>query len=239
MWEQGLNTYNLIRTKYLFADFAQLGSGIVSGDWLFSMSGVIYLNGVPQEYGPSSMYANKPAYLRFDPDYPDSDSGYDNFIPNYAVDLKTGKSYQQAAYVRGTVMAENLFRKVCFVTDGGIYSEGGSNTGSADLVILVQTLGRKWTYDVTNGYGTVYIPNPEDYQGKSIEIRHTVAPSNSDSARFLTLDEDLHFAVGLAYSNGSFEASTIQSQLMVSYGTTVILQSVNIGGSWYWLKVPS
>lgn len=239
VWEQGLNTYNLIRTKYLFADFAQLGSGIVSGDWLFSMSGVIYLNGVPQEYGPSSMYANKPAYLRFDPDYPDSDSGYDNFIPNYAVDLKTGKSYQQAAYVRGTVMAENLFRKVCFVTDGGIYSEGGSNTGSADLVILVQTRGRKWTYDVANGYGTVYIPNPEDYQGKSIEIRHTVAPSNSDSARFLTLDEDPHFAVGLAYSNGSFEASTIQSQLMVSYGTTVILQSVNIGGSWYWLKVPS
>lgn len=55
----------------------------------------------------------------------------------------------------------------------------------------------------------------------------------------LTLDEGLHFAIGLAYSDGSFEASTIQSQLMVSYGTTVILQSVNIGGSWYWLKVPS
>ena len=107
VWEQGLNTYNLIRTKYLFADFAQLGSGIVSGDWLFSMSGVIYLNGVPQEYGPSSMYANKPAYLRFDPDYPDSDSGYDNFIPNYAVDLKTGKSYQQDAVLRGTVYASS------------------------------------------------------------------------------------------------------------------------------------
>lgn len=107
VWEQGLNTYNLVRTKYLFADFAQLGSGIVSGDWLFSMSGVIYINDVPQDYGPSSTYANKPAYLRFDPDYPDSDSGYQNFIPNYAVDLKTGKSYQQDAVLRGTVYASS------------------------------------------------------------------------------------------------------------------------------------
>lgn len=107
VWEQGLNTYNLVRTKYLFADFAQLGSGIVSGDWLFSMSGVIYINDVPQDYGPTSMYANKPAYLRFDPDYPDSDSGYQNFIPNYAVDLKTGKSYQQDAMLKGTIYASS------------------------------------------------------------------------------------------------------------------------------------
>ena len=107
VWEQGLNTYNLVRTKYLFADFAQLGSGIVSGDWLFSMSGVIYINDVPQDYGPTSMYAHKPAYLRFDPDYPDSDSGSQNFIPNYAVDLKTGKSYQQDAVLKGTIYASS------------------------------------------------------------------------------------------------------------------------------------
>lgn len=107
VWEQGLNTYNLVRTKYLFADFAQLGSGIVSGDWLISKSGVIYINDEPQDYGPTSYYANKPAYLQFDPDYPDSDSGMDNFIPNYAIDLKTGKSYQQDAVLKGTIYASS------------------------------------------------------------------------------------------------------------------------------------
>lgn len=33
--------YNLIRTKYLFADFAHLGSFIVSGDWQFSQYGTL------------------------------------------------------------------------------------------------------------------------------------------------------------------------------------------------------
>jgi hypothetical protein len=38
-WERGLNAYNLVRTKYLFANFASLGSFIVSGDWMYSQKG--------------------------------------------------------------------------------------------------------------------------------------------------------------------------------------------------------
>ncbi len=34
-----------------------------------------------------------------------TDYNYDRFIPNYAVDLKTGRSYQNDAYVRGTIEA--------------------------------------------------------------------------------------------------------------------------------------
>ena len=47
------------------------------------------------------MYSNKPAYLRFDPNYPDSDSGNKNFIPVYAVDGRLGKSYLNDAYITG------------------------------------------------------------------------------------------------------------------------------------------
>lgn len=153
VWEQGLNTYNLVRTKYLFADFAQLGSGIVSGDWLFSMSGVIYINGVPQDYGPTSMYANKPAYLRFDPDYPDSDSGYNNFIPNYAVDLKTGKSYQQDAVLKGT-----------------IYASSGTIGG---FIIGSTSIGKKSATNSENGY--TYITN----DGMIKAYRKTSASGNA------------------------------------------------------------
>lgn len=153
VWEQGLNTYNLVRTKYLFADFAQLGSGIVSGDWLFSMSGVIYINGVPQDYGPTSMYAHKPAYLRFDPDYPDSDSGYNNFIPNYAVDLKTGKSYQQDAMLKGT-----------------IYASSGTIGG---FIIGSTTIGKNSATNSENGY--TYMTN----DGMIKAYRKTSASGNA------------------------------------------------------------
>lgn len=153
VWKQGLNTYNLVRTKYLFADFAQLGSGIVSGDWLFSMSGVIYINGVPQDYGPNSMYAHKPAYLRFDPDYPDSDSGYYNFIPNYAVDLKTGKSYQQDAVLKGT-----------------IYASSGTIGG---FIIGSTSIGKKSATNSENGY--TYITN----DGMIKAYRKTSASGNA------------------------------------------------------------
>ena len=153
VWEQGLNTYNLVRTKYLFADFAQLGSGIVSGDWLFSMSGVIYINGVPEDYGPTSMYAHKPAYLRFDPDYPDSDSGYNNFIPNYAVDLKTGKSYQQDAVLKGT-----------------IYASSGTIGG---FIIGSTSIGKKSATNSENGY--TYMTN----DGMIKAYRKTSASGNA------------------------------------------------------------
>lgn len=140
------------------------------------------------------------------------------------------------ADVAGTIRATNLFRKVCFVSDEGAYSTGGSNTGSADLVFLVPTGSSKWTYNQTSK-GTVYIPNPEDYQGKTIEIRHTLAPSGSDQARIMTTDESTHFILGIYYSNGSFTTSSYNSSIMIDYNTTVVLQSVKIGSTWYWLKI--
>lgn len=45
VWEQALNDYNMIRTKYLFADFAQLGSFVVSKDFFFSQHGTLFAFG--------------------------------------------------------------------------------------------------------------------------------------------------------------------------------------------------
>lgn len=97
--------FGVVITQGLFAQFAKLGSFIMSGDWMISCAGYIYIDGTKTYYGPSSRYSNKPAYLRFDPNYPDSDSGNQNFIPVYAVDGRLGKSYQNDAYIKGTVYA--------------------------------------------------------------------------------------------------------------------------------------
>ena len=62
-WEKGSSEYNLIRTKYLFADFANLGSFIVTGDWAFSQSGYIG----NQAYDAGGQYGGKAAHLCFEP----------------------------------------------------------------------------------------------------------------------------------------------------------------------------
>lgn len=43
IWKKGLNQYNVVRTKYLFTDFASLGKFIVSGQWIYSQDGSIRL----------------------------------------------------------------------------------------------------------------------------------------------------------------------------------------------------
>ena len=100
-WTKGLNAYNLIRAKYFFAEFAKLGSGIVCGDWLISQQGT--KNGSWSE-----------DYDKFDPAFPNVSqsgshtvngttwTGY-NFVPQYAVDLLTGRTYMNAAFIRGNI----------------------------------------------------------------------------------------------------------------------------------------
>jgi hypothetical protein len=82
------------------------------------------INGTAYEgkYTNPDTYINggkeKPTYFWFDPAYPNEDhagkpqsdggqwgADHHNFIPNYAVNLLTGKTYQNDAYIRGEVHA--------------------------------------------------------------------------------------------------------------------------------------
>lgn len=136
VWSMGLNSYNLIRTRYLFADFAKLGSGVVSGDWLYSACGTI--NGTL--YADNETYQGLPGYMWFEAAHANDDidnvtrtvngstvTGH-NFIPGFAVDLLTGRVYMQAAYVAGTIKA----------TDGNI---GAFEIGQSWLGNVVQEQG--------------------------------------------------------------------------------------------------
>lgn len=67
-WSKGLNAYNLVRAKYLFSDFAKLGSGVVSGDWLYSANGTI--DGSNYNNGANYGRTGKPGYMFFDKDAP-------------------------------------------------------------------------------------------------------------------------------------------------------------------------
>lgn len=91
-WEAMTNDFKYLMTEAIFSNFAHFGSAIISGDWMISQHGTI--NGIAST-----------DYTRFDSDYPNTDHEYQdeshNFIPNYCVDLLTGASYQQNAYIIG------------------------------------------------------------------------------------------------------------------------------------------
>ena len=62
VWKKAFSEYKVVLTEALFADFASLGSGIVSGDYLFSKHGTI--NGI--DYVNGALIDNVvPAYMFF------------------------------------------------------------------------------------------------------------------------------------------------------------------------------
>ena len=119
-WEVMADDFKYLITQAIFAQFAQFGSAIISGDWMLSTNGTI--NGVAYNNGAS--YNNSPAYTWFDPQYPNESvntthnvngktwSGY-NFVPNYAVDLLTGSTYQHDTHITGGIFVDKVSKVVC------------------------------------------------------------------------------------------------------------------------------
>lgn len=118
VWQQCLNSYNLIRAKYLFADFAQLGSFIVSQDFFLSQYGTLMgfggviqvtssrtvgkvymktVNGkqVPYYACGSSASGDKPCYLFFDAGNPMAENVQNG--PTFTIE---GKGVANAVIVR-------------------------------------------------------------------------------------------------------------------------------------------
>jgi len=102
-WVEMQSDFKYIITKAVFSDYAQLGSFIINGDWFISIEG--------KKNGSWSK-----DYTKFDPSSPDTSVsgkhtvngetwyGY-NFVPNVAIDAKTGKTYFNDTSIRGNINA--------------------------------------------------------------------------------------------------------------------------------------
>ena len=112
-WKKIANFGVVITDAIFVKQFAQFGAAIITGDWLISVWGKIYdENDVMTDvdsgsvtepfYYPSE--SSTPAYTYFNPNHPNSSApNVVNFVPNYAVDLKTGKSYQNDCFINGFI----------------------------------------------------------------------------------------------------------------------------------------
>lgn len=107
-WAQADN-FDMVFTDILFVkNFSKLGSFVINNDWLITRHGIIYdSSGNPHKINGTDTWATydqENAYTEFKPDAPQSNkSGEINFVPNVAIDAKTGKSYFQEAYIKGEI----------------------------------------------------------------------------------------------------------------------------------------
>lgn len=112
-WELMTNDFKYLITEAIFGRYAHFGSFIINDDWMISQHGVIYdTNGDIHTIDASHSYGNynvNNAYTLFDVDYPNSSKpNANNFVPNFAVDGRTGATHQNKAYIRGELDVREL-----------------------------------------------------------------------------------------------------------------------------------
>lgn len=287
-WESMTNDFKYLITEAIFGSYAHFGSSIINGDWLLSQHGTI--NG-----GASTNYQ------AFDPSHPNDNTG-SNFIPNYCVDLLLGKSYQNDAVIRGTIMADNLYHGVCFMSVRGnnnsvffcntevrdgegqlmrpsfytfneawsasswyinhLFEEGKYYTaeeirsisnndinegnggftecsGYCDTVYVLPT--------VDNRYPKVFLPRPEDVQGKCVDVFAFQYGTDSPATFYVSCCNLIKGMTGLIYYDSKWRADQ-STPAQISCKTNVCMRFmstkvVETSGSvstdvWYWLAAP-
>lgn len=141
VWERGLNDYSLLRTKYLFAAFASLGSFIVSGDFFISQYGTLFTSandttGLPV-YSSGQVYNGKACYMYFreaDPMAEDSTiSVWPKFRPTKCLNALTGEEWSASGNVHTKPNGDVIFKKSLFSN----YAQFGSAIIEGDWLISV------------------------------------------------------------------------------------------------------
>ena len=156
VWKQGLSGYNLIRTKYLFADFANLGSFIISGSWLISQAGEYWEN-ASTHYAVNGGTTHYTKFKSADP-LGTGSAGYPCFAPNFALDGMTGKGYTKNWRFSG-----NIYTPLTRITSSN-YTTYGTVDSSGNLRINLESTKKSIQIEsIPNTYKQkITLPAPED-----------------------------------------------------------------------------
>jgi len=260
IWKQGLNRENLIRTKYLFADFANLGAFIVSGQWQMSASGVI--RGMDA--------SGNPAFTRYnttDPDNPAMHGGvaaYTGFNSDdplgQGVDKQTGpitktlaRNTAQSAYY--ALMRLTAGRDLYVEASG--YANGYSDTRlalyrrSGDSWVLVQDL-MTFTSTTNATKRATYVCNETAYYYLRLEHATTSSSSYGSSQVTVAVAREYGFtptqavdgltgamigALGNFQVKGNGEVNIAGGKVHVDADGNVTMDNVTIRGSLMYHKV--
>ena len=164
-WEMMTNDFKYIITEAIFGSFAHFGSFIINGDWMISQQAATGSSSQDfADFGKNVPSGGDPLV----------DNGT-NFIPVFAVDGLTGRTYQQDAVIRGQVNA----------TSGSI---GGFNIDNEELRVGNNA---DWTNPQTNhpytllGKGRSRFLNDDD--NSLVQVSVGLNSDTNDSRRALTV----------------------------------------------------
>lgn len=175
-WEEMTSDFKYIITEAIFSDFAKFGSAIISGDWMISQNGTI----------DGEISTN---YTAFDPEHPNDNVGT-NFIPNYAVDLLTGASYQNNAVIRGTV-----------------YATDGEFNGSIKNGAYVEDSVTKYKNEInTNGSG--HLGNLHWYSNGSLTVEGSLIIGTNVGEQLSLYDNG-----SANFCNGTFAVDSVDREV--------------------------
>ncbi len=220
VWKQGLSNYNLIKTRYLFADFASLGSFIIVGHWLISQAGEYWSSASSHQ----TVDGGSTHYLSFKSSDPmaTGSAGYPCFRPNFALDGMSGKGYTKNWHFSG-----NLYTPMTRITSSN-YTSYGTVEDDNLLISLENCNNSVQIESLPNAYRQrILLPQPT-----SLDLGCELTVLNVSGAQILFLAAS-HIYTGNA-SAGYVGALTLQDnqfvRLKVAYIAGLYLYIVIGGG---------
>lgn len=199
VWSRGLNGYNLIVTKFLFADFAKLGAFVVVGKYFISQYGTLYryYNGSVTKYNEGASYQ----YNYFDVDDPlvevmPTESNPVKWRPVLCIDAERGTAYFAGGKIKllqnGSVEMENAVIKGSLFYHKVLRSSIDPSVQGAELFTYNSTSG-EYTLDCdyfiltgakrSNGF-TVFFPPASRFQNAKIKlVNATYSGGNGTAAQ--------------------------------------------------------
>lgn len=209
IWEKALNNYSLVRTKYLFADFASLGSAVISGDFLFSRNGHIgdkeYINGETVKYINSQgveVDTGKPAYLWFKGD---SEAVYHEGDFSQGVTIASGNFYFFGPVIN---IQKNMTLRV------KVKMRASSNNSLELKLMVAGSTTSSRTIKVKNQDGTWRTVSGLELetgsQGKEYEITYTTTNDSGTNSQWAIKNNNSYYSrtayIEMEYSyEGAFE----------------------------------
>lgn len=206
--------------KAFFGEYAQFGSFIINGDWMISKCGILYDTSggahTIDETHSYGRYTIDNGYTYFDTDYPNSSkSGYFNFCPNYAVDGLTGKTYQNAAYVNGTIKADLFYGGVEYVTDD---------------TVITGIENAKYTYFVEGATEIYTVTLPAPIEGVELRFFSPIMPGGASQN---VMKVYYSGGIWIPSINSSGQKSTFVSRTEIALRPFQLGTVKSINGKWW------
>lgn len=232
-WTLMRSTMQYYIAKAVFGEYAGFGSFIINGDWLISTKGTRGANRDSSEY------------RKFDPACPGISvkgthtvngttfDGY-NFVPNFAVDGLTGRTYQNAATVRG-----NVYNPFTRITEENCedYFDGNGQYFDIDLAdtgysVQIEPLNTSYVRTAGN-LGTGYVLNMPYPREKDIGVELSIL----NLSGYPVILEGSNPLNTVDYYEDTNAVTTRTARYVIPFRRLVRFKAVDISGDYCWIVI--